>query len=49
MCFQLFVDPKNPRYREMNFNISNKEEGGPGDRPLIVQVRYFQLPFLSLD
>jgi len=28
----------NKSYRENNFNIQHGEEGGPADRPLIVQV-----------
>lgn len=44
---QLFVDAKNPRYRDVNFNIPNNEEGGPADRPLIVQVRHIELHMFS--
>jgi len=34
---KMFADGHRKPYRELNFNISQGEEGGPEDRPLIVQ------------
>ena len=34
---QMFSDPRHKSYREEAFNTKFKEEGGPQDRPLIVQ------------
>ena len=34
---QLFAEGIRKPYRDQNFNIPMGEEGGPGDRPLIVQ------------
>ena len=34
---QLFAEGIRKPYRDQNFNIPIGEEGGPGDRPLIVQ------------
>ncbi|KAF8529698.1 Dus-domain-containing protein [Hysterangium stoloniferum] len=34
---KVFMDPKNPKYQDLSFDIPNGEEGGPADRPLIVQ------------
>jgi tRNA-dihydrouridine synthase 1 len=33
----MFADNSRKAYRNQNFNLSNGEEGGPQDRPLIVQ------------
>lgn len=33
----MFVDPKNRSYKQQNFDMITGEEGGPEDRPLIVQ------------
>lgn len=34
---KMFATQKNKAYRELNFNTEHGEEGGPEDRPLIVQ------------
>ena len=34
---QMYADASKKSYREQNFNIALGEEGGPEDRPLIVQ------------
>lgn len=34
---QMYADGVHKPYRTLNFNIPKGEEGGPGDRPLIVQ------------
>ena len=34
---QMFAEGERKPYRDLNFNIPKGEEGGPGDRPLIVQ------------
>lgn len=36
---KMFADNARKGYRDQNFNIPLGEEGGPQDRPLIVQVR----------
>ena len=33
----MFAEGKNKTYREQAFNMTHGEEGGPSDRPLIVQ------------
>jgi tRNA-dihydrouridine synthase 1 len=33
----MFADDSKKSYRDQNFNITSGEEGGPEDRPLIVQ------------
>lgn len=37
----------NKKYVLENFNMIDGEEGGPEDRPLVVQVRYFGCPSAS--
>ncbi|KAH9912162.1 Dus-domain-containing protein [Epithele typhae] len=34
---KMFADAKHKNYREVQFNTVQGEEGGPGDRPLIIQ------------
>ena len=36
--WQMYALQTNKNYRELNFNTTHGEEGGPSDRPLIVQV-----------
>ncbi len=44
---KMYANNKRNGFREISFNTTLGEEGGPGDRPLIIQINSVRRLFLS--